>query len=89
MHQLLLSNRVNYWTGSQCREFEQEFAGWCGVPHAVALANGTLERAWRLSLRILAPKSCLAANCERPDRCLSAMRCLRRLKASSGRQRRG
>ncbi|AGW92522.1 MULTISPECIES: DegT/DnrJ/EryC1/StrS family aminotransferase [Cupriavidus] len=42
VHRLLLSNRVNYWTGSQCREFEQEFAAWCGVPHAVALANGTL-----------------------------------------------
>jgi dTDP-4-amino-4,6-dideoxygalactose transaminase len=38
----LSSNRVNYWTGSECREFEQEFAAWCGVPHAVALANGTL-----------------------------------------------
>lgn len=42
VHRLLLSNRVNYWTGSQCREFEKEFAAWCGVPHAVALANGTL-----------------------------------------------
>ncbi|QEZ44081.1 DegT/DnrJ/EryC1/StrS family aminotransferase [Cupriavidus oxalaticus] len=42
VRQLLLSNRVNYWTGSQCREFEREFATWCGVPHAVTLANGTL-----------------------------------------------
>lgn len=39
---VLLSNKVNYWTGTECREFEQEFAAWCGVPHAVALANGTL-----------------------------------------------
>ncbi len=39
---LLLSNRVNYWTGQECRAFEQEFAAWTGVSHAVALANGTL-----------------------------------------------
>lgn len=39
---VILSNRVNYWTGQQCREFEKEFAAWCGVRHAVALANGTL-----------------------------------------------
>lgn len=39
---ILLSNRVNYWTGTQCREFEQEFAVWAGTAHAVALSNGTL-----------------------------------------------
>lgn len=39
---VLQSNKVNYWTGTECREFEKEFAAWCGVPHAVALANGTL-----------------------------------------------
>lgn len=39
---VLLSNKVNYWTGTECRDFEREFATWCGVPHAVALANGTL-----------------------------------------------
>ena len=39
---VLLSNKVNYWTGSECREFEREFAQWVGVPHAVALSNGTL-----------------------------------------------
>jgi dTDP-4-amino-4,6-dideoxygalactose transaminase len=33
---------VNYWTGQVCREFEREFAAWCGVDHAIALANGTL-----------------------------------------------
>ena len=40
--QVLESNRVNYWTGNECREFEREFAEWCGTRHAVALANGTL-----------------------------------------------
>ena len=42
VQRVLLSNKVNYWTGHECREFEKEFAAWCGVPHAVALANGTL-----------------------------------------------
>jgi dTDP-4-amino-4,6-dideoxygalactose transaminase len=46
---VLRSNRVNYWTGSECREFEREFAGWAGVSEAVALSNGTvaLEAALR------------------------------------------
>ncbi len=42
VQRVLLSNKVNYWTGSESREFEKEFAVWCGVNHAVALANGTL-----------------------------------------------
>jgi dTDP-4-amino-4,6-dideoxygalactose transaminase len=42
VNRVVLSNKVNYWTGTECREFEKEFADWCGVPHAVALANGTL-----------------------------------------------
>lgn len=39
---VLLSNRVNYWTGSECRAFEQEFAQFTDSRHAVALANGTV-----------------------------------------------
>ncbi len=39
---VLLSNRVNYWTGSECREFEAEFAGFADTRYAVALANGTV-----------------------------------------------
>ena len=39
---VILSNRVNYWTGNECRTFEKEFAAWAGASHAVALANGTL-----------------------------------------------
>lgn len=38
----ILSNKVNYWTGNECREFEREFAEWVGVNFAVALSNGTL-----------------------------------------------
>ena len=40
--QVLLSNKVNYWTGTECREFEKEFAAWAGTDYAVALSNGTL-----------------------------------------------
>ena len=39
---VLLSSKVNYWTGQNCREFEQEFSTWSGSKYAVALANGTL-----------------------------------------------
>lgn len=39
---VLLSNKVNYWTGNECREFEKEFAAWCGSRFAVAVANGTV-----------------------------------------------
>ena len=40
--QVLLSNKVNYWTGQECREFEKEFADWSDSNHAIALSNGTL-----------------------------------------------
>lgn len=40
--EVILSNAVNYWTGNQCRHFEEEFASWCGCKHAIALANGTV-----------------------------------------------
>lgn len=39
---VILSNKVNYWTGNECRQFEQEFAQWIGTKHAVAVANGTV-----------------------------------------------
>src|SRR5690554_503228 len=39
---VVLSNKVNYWTGQECREFEREFAAWSGTEHAIALMNGTV-----------------------------------------------
>ena len=39
---VILSNRVNYWTGEECRLFEKEFAEWTGAEYAIALANGTV-----------------------------------------------
>jgi dTDP-4-amino-4,6-dideoxygalactose transaminase len=40
--EVLRSGKVNYWTGSEGRLFEQEFAEYLGVKHAIALANGTV-----------------------------------------------
>ena len=39
---VLLSNKVNYWTGQECREFEKEVAQFTETQYAVALANGTV-----------------------------------------------
>ncbi|MEZ8991469.1 DegT/DnrJ/EryC1/StrS family aminotransferase [Vibrio breoganii] len=49
--QVILSNKVNYWTGQEGREFEKEFASWAGCEYAVALGNGTL--ALDIALRAL------------------------------------
>ncbi|NQZ04709.1 DegT/DnrJ/EryC1/StrS aminotransferase family protein [Idiomarina sp.] len=40
-HDVLLSNKVNYWTGEQGRLFEKEFAHYTDSKCAVALGNGT------------------------------------------------
>ena len=39
VHRVVMSNRVNYWTGTETREFEKEFAGWCHTAHAVIHAT--------------------------------------------------
>jgi dTDP-4-amino-4,6-dideoxygalactose transaminase len=52
VHDIVLSNKVNYWTGSECRDFEKEFAIWSDANYAVALGNGTL--ALDLALKALA-----------------------------------
>lgn len=39
---VLLSNRVNYWTGSECLKFEEEFAAFTDSKYAISLANGTV-----------------------------------------------
>lgn len=48
---VIRSNRVNYWTGQEGREFETEFARWSGSKYAIALMNGTV--ALELALRAL------------------------------------
>lgn len=42
VQRVLLSNKVNYWTGEEGREFEKEFAAFTGTEYAVAVANGTV-----------------------------------------------
>ncbi|MGE4416358.1 MAG: DegT/DnrJ/EryC1/StrS family aminotransferase [Marinobacterium sp.] len=39
---VLLSNKVNYWTGQEGRQFEREFADYVGTEYSIALANGTV-----------------------------------------------
>ncbi|RJF94252.1 DegT/DnrJ/EryC1/StrS aminotransferase family protein [Sphingomonas cavernae] len=50
--EILRSGRVNaLHHGEHCQAFEEAFATMCGMPHAIALANGTL--ALELALRAL------------------------------------
>src|SRR5258706_11165690 len=66
---VLRSNKVNYWTGTECSEFEREFATWVGTSHTVALNNGTvaLEAAGRAlgigrgDEGVVAPRSFIAS----------------------------
>ncbi len=48
---VLRSGRVNYWTGQEVKQFEQEFAEFAGCRHGVAVANGTV--ALELALTVL------------------------------------
>ncbi len=48
---ILESGRVNYWTGQEGRQFEEEFAAFTGCKHAVALGSGTV--ALELALQVL------------------------------------
>jgi len=51
VHDIVLSNKVNYWTGNECRDFEKEFSIWSDAKYAVALGNGTL--ALDVALKVL------------------------------------
>lgn len=49
VHEVLLSNKVSYWTGVEGRAFEREFAAFAGTEYAIALANGSvaLDAVWQ------------------------------------------
>ncbi len=51
VNEVLISNKVNYWTGGECRQFEKDFAKWCNTNYAVAIANGSI--ALELALKVL------------------------------------
>ena len=38
---VLRSGKVNYWTGTECREFEKEFSAFADSQYAIAVSNGT------------------------------------------------
>jgi dTDP-4-amino-4,6-dideoxygalactose transaminase len=40
--EVLLSNKVNYWTGTEGRAFEKEFAEFANSEYAIAVSNGTV-----------------------------------------------
>ena len=40
--EVLLSNQVNYWTGSRCIDFERQFSKSVGCDFGVAVSNGTV-----------------------------------------------
>ncbi len=48
---VLMSNKVNSWTGNETQKFEKEFAKWTDSKYAVAVCNGTV--ALELSLKSL------------------------------------
>jgi Predicted pyridoxal phosphate-dependent enzyme apparently involved in regulation of cell wall biogenesis len=39
---VLRSGKINQWTGKEVEKFQEEFAAFCGVRHAIALANGSI-----------------------------------------------
>ena len=51
VQRVMASGKVNYWTGTEARSFESEYARAIGVGYAIALANGTV--ALELPLRML------------------------------------
>jgi dTDP-4-amino-4,6-dideoxygalactose transaminase len=42
VQRVMMSSKVNYWTGNEARLFEREYADYLGVKHAIALHNGTV-----------------------------------------------
>ena len=55
VQKVLQSGRTNYWYGDEGKLFEKEFAHWCGVEHALTVANGTL--ALELALKAIGVQS--------------------------------
>ena len=41
VEKVLREGRVNYWTGTRGRQFQEQFARFCGAKHGIAVMNGT------------------------------------------------
>ena len=39
---VLISGKVNKWTGNLCHEFENKFSYFCNAKYSISVANGTL-----------------------------------------------
>jgi len=52
---VLRSGQINYWTGTQCREFENEYAAYTQTAHAIALTNGSVSLELALLLLGIGP----------------------------------
>ena len=39
---VLKTNKTNYWTGNECRNFEKEFSNYHGVKYSVTVSNGSV-----------------------------------------------
>lgn len=52
---ILHSGKVNYWTGSEGKDFERDYAAYAGVDYAVAVSNGTV--ALEIALRAAGVKA--------------------------------
>lgn len=70
--QVLMSGKVNYWTGNKCKEFEKKFSKYIGNKYSVALSNGSVAleialKALNLKKRdeiIISPRSfIISASC--------------------------
>src|SRR6056300_798159 len=39
---VLKNNKVNYWTGNECKNFEKEFSNYHKIKHSIAVSNGSV-----------------------------------------------
>ena len=52
---VLKTNKTNYWTGNECRDFEKEFSNYHGIKYSLAVSNGSV--ALELGLKSLGLKN--------------------------------
>ena len=55
VNEVLRSGKVNYWTGNECKQFEQEYADFVGTRYAVAMSNGTVALEAALHSLLIGP----------------------------------
>jgi dTDP-4-amino-4,6-dideoxygalactose transaminase len=39
---ILKNNKTNYWTGNQCKKFQNKFSNYHGTKYSVAVSNGSV-----------------------------------------------